>query len=150
MFVTRYRPVSQFNNVRQGFELLNSLLKNFDVEGEEQTRDYDFTPAVNTREDENAYYIEVDLPGVKKEDINVDIQEDRIVISGEKKLSDAVKAEDYYKVESYYGKFKRSFTLPEDADRDKIKASSENGVLEIVIPKRKEPEVTKHKRIEIK
>jgi HSP20 family protein len=150
MFVTRYRPTNPINNVRQSFELLNSILKNMDVETQNEERDFDFAPAVNTREDENAYYIEADLPGVKKEDINVDIQEDRIVISGEKKLNDEVKADDYYKVESYYGKFKRSFTLPEDADRDKIKASSENGVLEIEIPKRKVPEVEKNKRIEIK
>jgi len=107
-----------------------------------------FTPAVNTREDEKAYYIEVDLPGVKKEDINIDLNDKVLTISGERKFKKEVKQESYYKIETAFGKFERSFSIPEDADIENIEAKSENGVLEIIIPKIKKE--TPKKRIEIK
>jgi len=107
-----------------------------------------FTPSVNTREDEKGYYIEVDLPGVKKEDINIDLNDKVLTISGERKFKEEVKKENYYKIETAFGKFERSFSIPEDADMENIEAKSENGVLEIFIPKIKKE--TPKKRIEIK
>jgi HSP20 family protein len=107
-----------------------------------------FTPAVNTREDERGYYIEVDLPGVKKEDINIDLNDKILTISGERKFKDEVKKENYYKIETSFGKFERSFSIPEDADVDNIEAKAENGVLEIFIPKIKKE--TSKKKIEIR
>lgn len=108
----------------------------------------DFVPAVNTREASDAYYIEVDLPGVKKEDVDVSVDKNVLTISGKREVSNEIKEDDYYRVESAYGKFSRSFTLPENVDIEKIKASNEDGVLEIVIPKQ---EVIKDttKKIEI-
>jgi len=107
-----------------------------------------FTPSVNTREDEKGYYIELDLPGVKKEDINIDLNDKVLTVSGERKFKEEVKKENYYKIETAFGKFERSFSIPEDADIDNIEAKSENGVLEIFIPKIKKE--TPKKRIEIK
>ena len=146
MLVTRYRPRSQFNDFRRGFDLLNSMLSN--IETPLATEDkYTFTPAVNTREGEHAYHLEVDLPGVKKEDIKVDIEENKIVISGQKKLKEELKEENYYKVESFYGEFKRSFALPEGVDVENIHAE---GVLEVVIPKLEKNEVEKVTHIKVK
>lgn len=102
-----------------------------------------FVPVVNTREGEFAYHIDVDLPGVKKDDIKVDIHKDILTISGERKTKEEVKEEDYYKVETSFGKFSRSFNLPENADVENIEASSQDGVLEIVVPKLSEE---KHKK----
>lgn len=93
------------------------------------------TPKVNTREGEFAYHVDVDLPGVKKEDIKVDIKENVMTISGERHSKEEVKEKDYYRMESSFGKFSRSFTLPDNADVENIEASTENGVLEVVIPK---------------
>ena len=107
-----------------------------------------FAPTVNTREDDNAYYIEVDLPGVKKEDINVDISDGMLTISGERKFKNEIKEENYYKIESSFGKFERSFRLPEDIDVENINAENKNGVLEITLPKVKKED--KKKKIEIK
>jgi len=107
-----------------------------------------FTPNVNTREDEKGYYIEIDLPGVKKENINIDLNDKVLTISGERKFKEEVKKENYYKIETAFGKFERSFSIPEDADIDNIEATNENGVLEIFIPKIKKE--TPKKRIEIK
>ncbi len=96
-----------------------------------------FLPIVNTREGEFAYHVDADLPGIKKKDITVDIHKDILTISGERKLKEEVKEEDYYKVETSFGKFSRSFTLPDDADIENIEANCDNGVLEVIIPKLK-------------
>jgi HSP20 family protein len=94
-----------------------------------------FSPLVNTREDDKAYYIHADLPGVAKEDISIDVKDNVISISGERKYKNEVKEKDFYKMESFYGKFQRSFTLPDGVDANKIDASCENGVLNVSIPK---------------
>jgi len=138
------------NDFRRSFDLLNTMLKSFDVDTAAKEEDFDFVPAVNTRETEDAYHLEVDLPGVKKEDIKVDIEDDKLVISGEKKLKNELKEDNYYKVESFYGTFKRSFAIPNEADVDKIKAESKDGVLEVVIPKLEKEKLEKTKRVEVK
>jgi HSP20 family protein len=90
---------------------------------------------VSTREGEFAYHVEVDLPGVKKEDISIDVKENTLLISGERSFKEERAEKDYYKIESSYGKFQRSFALPESVDVENIEASCLEGVLEVVIPK---------------
>jgi len=148
MLVTRYKPYRGLNESRRGFEILNSLMNDLGVAREDVAL-ASFVPSVNTREGEFAYHIEVDLPGISKEDIEITTEDNVLTISGERKLEEEVKEEDYYKVESTYGKFTRSFTLPEKVDISAIQAESKNGVLEVVIPKLKEEE-SKPKKIEIK
>ena len=147
MLVTRYNPYNDLD-IRKSFELLHSLVGQFDSSKEESNL-VSFVPAVNTREGEDAYYIEIDLPGIKKEDIEITTEDNVLTISGERKYKDEVKEDDYYKVESRYGKFSRSFTLPEKIDVENIHAESRDGVLEVVIPKLKEEE-NKPRKIEIK
>ena len=141
--VRGYNPFAELEELREQFnKVFNSMI-------ETQNKDLAFIPSVNTREADDAYYIEVDLPGVKKEDISIDVNEDVLTISGERKVKEEHKDDTFYKVESRYGKFERSFTLPEDANSDKIEATSKNGVLEIKIPKIVKVE-NKPKKIEIK
>lgn len=137
-------------DMRRNLDLFNAMLNSMETNDKNRESTYDFTPSVNTREGKYAYHIEVDLPGVNKEEIKVDIGNDQITISGEKKLKEEMKEEHYYKVESYYGSFKRSFALPENIDTENIHAESENGVLEVVIPKMEKPEVETTKRIAVK
>lgn len=94
-----------------------------------------FSPSVNTREGDYAYHIEVDLPGVQKKDIKVEVKDNRITISGERKSKKEVKEEGYYRLESNYGKFERSFAVPDGVDSENVKASCEDGVLEVTLPK---------------
>lgn len=147
MLLTSYRPYRGLREFRSGFDMLNSMLDKMEDERERTLTA--FTPSVNTREGEFAYHVEVDLPGVKKEDITVNVQDNTLTISGERNAKEEVKEEDYYKVESQYGKFERSFTLPEGVDSEDIHAESQDGVLEVVIPKLK---VSKEepKKIDIK
>jgi HSP20 family protein len=147
MLVKRYNPYSR-TGTRLGVDVVNQLLNQLD-EAKEESFLSAFVPVVNTREGEYAYHIELDLPGIKKEDIEITTEDNVLTISGERKLKDEAKEEDYYRVESVYGKFSRSFTLPEKIDVENIHAESADGVLEVIIPKLKE-EDTKPKKIEIK
>lgn len=147
MLVKKYTPYNDLD-FRKGFDVLNSLMNNYESSREEGAI-ASFVPVVNTREGEYAYHIELDLPGIKKEDIDITTEDNVLTISGERKVKDEVNEEDYYKVESRYGKFSRSFTLPEDIDVENIHAESANGVLEVIIPK-KEDEAKKPRKIEIK
>lgn len=141
MITTRYNPTA--------FQLINSIIDTMNQKNE-QVGAFDFTPSINTREGQNAYHIEVDLPGVKKEDISVSIEDGKLIISGERSYKEEVKEEHYYKVESRFGKFSRSFSLPEEADIEKIHAESIDGVLEVVVPKLESALVEKTRKIEIK
>jgi len=148
MLVKRYTPYNN-NDFLKGFEALHSLMSQFDQTVSEESAIASFIPQVNTREGEYAYHVELDLPGIKKEDIEITTEDNVLTISGERKLKEEVKEDDYYKVESRYGKFTRSFTLPEKVDVENIHAESNDGVLEVVIPKLEEEE-KKPKKIEIK
>lgn len=138
MLLTRFDPFREFERRFANY---------VPAESKEAANVSSFSPAVNTREDDKAYYIHADLPGVAKEDIHIDLKDNVLTISGERKHKEEVKEKDYYKLESFYGKFQRSFTLPEDANSDSIDASTENGVLNITIPKAAPKE---SKKIEIK
>jgi len=147
MLVKRYNPYNR-TGARLGVDVVNQLLNQLE-EAKGESLLSNFVPVVNTREGEYAYHIELELPGIKKEDIEITTEDNVLTISGERKLKDEVNEEDYYRVESIYGKFSRSFTLPEKIDVENIHAESSDGVLEVIIPKLKE-EDTKPKKIEIK
>ena len=136
MLLTRYkRPTKSFDRYKS-FDLFNEFLNNFDVPNETNNLS-EFSPTVNTREGKEAYHIEVDLPGIKKEDVDVKVEDNVLVISGKREFQEEVKEENYYKIESSYGNFSRSFSLPQKIDIENIKANSEDGVLEVIIPKLK-------------
>jgi len=105
-------------------------------------------PAVNIRETEKAFELEVAVPGLKKKDINIDLDENVLTISS-KNEEEKNKEKDHFKRrEFHYSAFERSFTIPEDTDENKIEAKHENGVLFISIPK-KEVKPTLKKLIKI-
>lgn len=136
MFITKFDPFQDLRYLNKRFYNLSQTLPQIDSEMESSISG--FTPAVNTREGEFAYHIDIDLPGVSKDDIKVDIEDNILKISGERNFKNEIKEEDYYKVETSFGKFQRNFTVPDNVDAENISASSDNGVLEIVLPKIKE------------
>ena len=148
MYVTRYNPINEFRDLRRRFDIFNSIVNSVETNRDEGML-VAFVPSVNTREGEYAYHVEIDLPGIKKEDIDIDVENNVLTISGEREIKDEMKEDDYYKIESRYGKFSRSFTLPEKVDTENIHAESKDGVLEVVVPKLKEIE-KKAKKIKIK
>src|SRR3989338_1284629 len=140
--------LATYDSFKELKELEKRMLKGFPSMSQESAL-MGFSTVVNTREGEFAYHIEADLPGVKKEDISVETKDNVLTISGERKHKDEVKKDDYYKLESSYGKFVRSFTLPKGVDAENIKAVCENGVLEVTIPKLTKKDEDK-KKIKVK
>ncbi|MFW6249287.1 MAG: Hsp20/alpha crystallin family protein [Bacteroidota bacterium] len=110
------------------------------------------TPAVNVQEENDKYLVEVAAPGMKKDDFNVELENNVLTISSERKeeKSDKDKKGNYTRREFNYHAFRRSFSLPEnEINADKIKAKYEDGVLRLVLPKREEAYVKKSRQIEI-
>jgi len=147
MLMTRFNPFREMNEFRQALSRLDAMQGY--PENINQTALSAFSPAVNTREGEFAYHVEVDLPGVSKKDIEIQIHDNYVTLSGHRKMKNELKEENYYKIESEYGKFEKSFSLPEGVDSENIHAESADGVLEVIIPKLKVTDKSP-KKIEIK
>ncbi len=96
---------------------------------------YSFVPKVDVFEDEKAFEVQVAVPGMNKEDFKIDINEDRLTISGERKYSKEKKENNFRSIETSYGSFSRTFTLPDNIDVNKIEAAYNNGILELPLPK---------------
>jgi HSP20 family protein len=104
-------------------------------------------PAVDIVEEDDAYVAKVELPGVKKDDVKITMQDNVLTIRGEKKSEKKGKEENLHHFERYYGAFQRSFSLPTSVKNDKIDAEYKDGVLTIIMPKAEE---AKPKQIEVK
>lgn len=92
-------------------------------------------PRVDVAEDDNAYEITAEMPGVEEKDIEVSVRDDRLTLRGEKKSEKEEKKKDYHMTERNYGSFERSFRLPGNVDADNIKATFAKGVLTLTLPK---------------
>jgi len=94
-----------------------------------------FKPNVDIAETDNEYEIQLHVTGMKKEEFSIDINEDQIVISGERKFKNEKSEKNFHNLESYYGSFNRSFYLPEVVNRDHVNATYKDGILTVVLPK---------------
>lgn len=108
----------------------------------------DWTPSCNVSETPEEYRIEAELPGVKQEDLEVKVENRTLMLRGERREKKEEKQEKYHRVESSYGSFMRSFTLPDDADEDKIVAEYKDGLLTVRVM-RTEPKESAARNIEI-
>jgi HSP20 family protein len=115
--------------------------------GSRETAINAWTPAVDIFEDENQFVIKAELPEVGRDDVKVSLNENTLSITGERRIENEEKREGYHRVERSYGQFYRSFTLPPNADAERIGAQFKEGVLRLSIPKREE---AKPKQIEVK
>jgi len=98
---------------------------------------YDWVPPVDISETEAEYLIRAALPAVKKEDVNVTVEDGMLTLAGERHQAEELHNEKFYKVESFYGNFSRSFALPEYVNEKGITADAKDGVLTVHIPKTK-------------
>ena len=97
-----------------------------------------WAPAVDIIDEKDHIRVRADLPGMKKEEIEVSVDNDTLTIRGEKREEKEIKEKDYVRSERYYGAFHRSFTLPAGVDPQKVNAGYKDGVLEITLPKRED------------
>lgn len=96
---------------------------------------YSFVPKVDIIEDQKAFEIHLAVPGMNKEDFKIDLKENYLTVSGERKFSQEAEGKNYRSVETQYGAFSKTFALPENVNAEKIEAKYNNGILELVVPK---------------
>ena len=119
----------------------NSLLDNFFTDPAwGGTRDK-FVPTVDIVETDAAFEVHVAVLGMKKEDFHIEIEDRNLVISGERKWKDEKTEKNFRRLETQFGSFRRSFTLPQNVNEEKISASYNDGILEIEIPKDEQKEL---------
>jgi HSP20 family protein len=105
-----------------------------------------WAPALEVHEDKEKYTVRVELAGLKREDIEVSLQEGALIISGERKSEKIEEGVEVHRQERFYGKFQRALTLPEPVAADKVKADYKEGVLTVTLPKNEE---AKPKKIDV-
>ncbi len=125
---------------------VDRLFREF-IEGPGERRNMVYLPALDIYEDEDKIVIEADIPGVKKEDIKISVEDNVLTIKAEKKKEEKVKEKDVVYEEIAYGMYAREIDLPHTVDTEKIEAEYKDGVLKISLPKKEE---VKPKQIEIR
>ncbi|BBA69081.1 Hsp20/alpha crystallin family protein [Geobacter sulfurreducens] len=136
MAIVKYSPFRDMMNMQEQMNRLLDLA--WSKQGGEELREGAWQPPVDIFEDENAVIIKAELPGIDQKDIEVRIEDNTLTIRGERKHEEEVRKENYHRVERYYGGFQRSFSIPATIDQEKVRASSDKGVLTITLPKREE------------
>lgn len=140
--MTRWDPFNEFPSLQDRFnQLLNQpfgSFRGFNPANEQSLTAPNFVPAVNVFEDEHTIKIEAELPGIDEKDIDVSLENNVLTISGERKLENEEKKENFHRIERSYGRFTRSFTLPRTVDTENVNAEFNNGVLNIMLSKKEE------------
>lgn len=107
----------------------------------------EWAPLVDIAEDDKEYLIKVELPEIHKDDVKVTVENGALTISGERKAEKEEKGRKFHRVERYYGRFERSFTIPDDAEAENVKAEFKDGMLRVHLAK---SEKARPKQIEVK
>jgi len=124
-----YRPGLAFPT----FGRITSLQEELDRFFETPT--HSWAPALDVHEDKDTYRVRVELPGLKREDIEVSFHEGSLVISGERKVENLEEGTEVHRQERFYGKFSRALTLPTAVAADKVQAGYKDGILTVTLPK---------------
>jgi HSP20 family protein len=125
---------------------LDSFFNDFDKAVSGGAKDFMLSPACDVQEDEKGFLLSFDLPGFKKDDVNIEVIGNRLSVSGKRERESTTKDAKFHRVERNHGEFRRVFTLPESVKGDAIEASYENGVLYLIIPK---AEIERPRKVEI-
>jgi HSP20 family protein len=145
MALIRWEPVRELNTIQSEMNrLFNSFFESPSPTNGTSLRRW--IPAMDLVETNGEFVLRADLPGLTENDVNIELEDNLLTVSGERKSEHEGRKEGYYRVERASGKFSRSLTLPDGVDPEKIDAGFENGVLEVHIPK---PEERKPRRVTI-
>jgi len=141
-------PIDMLNRFeREMSALINQFFGNAAARRTEPTLPRVWAPAVDVREDDNEITINMELPGVKPEEVEIELTGDMLCVKGERKFQDEERRKDYVRIERAYGTFQRSFTLGTPTDAEKVTAHYRDGVLSITLPK---AEQVRPKKVQVK
>lgn len=137
---------SPFDQFHAEFDrMLDSMFSDFGVHpgrrlfdaADKRLEQVTMKPKIDVYGTEKEYVIEADLPGIEEKDLSIELKNDLLILSAEKKFEEKKEEKGYYRVERSFGSFRRVLNIPEDADKDNIKAKLNNGVLCITMPRTK-------------
>lgn len=152
--LTRWEPLTRWSPWKELEEMekrLSTLFGRSPMSGGGEKKEAisvtEWSPLVDITEDDKEYVVKAEIPEMKKEDIKINVHDDVLTVSGERRYEKDEKGKKFHRVERAYGSFMRSFALPEDADGSKISAEYKDGMLKVHLPK---SEQAQKKAIEVK
>jgi HSP20 family protein len=143
MALLHWEPIAELDTIRSE---MNRLFDAFVDQGTVPGGGPRWTPPMDLLETTEHYVLRADLPGISDDDVNIQLQDNVLTVSGQRKAEDASQQEGYFRLERAFGVFSRSLTLPDGVDSDAVQAHFDRGVLEIRIPK---PEEKKPRQVQI-
>jgi HSP20 family protein len=143
--VTRWDPFQDLQALRE--DMNRAFGRWFGREGEEGRPAARWAPALDVVESNDAYRIDVEVPGLRPEDIEVTVDQGMLTVQGERRSEEETRDRQYHRMERRYGVFRRSITLPTLVDASRVEATYDNGVLRLTVPK---TEAAQPKRIEVR
>jgi len=136
MVITRWDPFRELSSLQNR---VNSLFQDYGRGSQDElTTSGSFIPAVDVYEDEHKVVLKLEVPGVKQEDLDVQVENMTLTVRGQRSFEKEEKEENFQRIERRYGSFSRSFTLPNTIDTENVNASCDNGVLKLELAKREE------------
>lgn len=144
MTLIKFEPLREFESIHDRIQRYFDDFSNFGFQFSDN-----FNPRIDITEDEKTYSVVAEIPGIKKENLKITLQDNILTIEGEKKKEEESKEKNYYRSERIFGSFKRCFTLPSEVDSEKVNAKFEDGILNISL-KKLEPKPKNEKVIELK
>jgi HSP20 family protein len=147
MALIRWEPVRELNTIQSEMNRLFNTYLDAPAAGERSGQPMQrWIPPMDLVETEDDFVLRADLPGVTESDVNIELENNILTLSGERKAEHEERKEGYYRVERPWGTFSRSLTLPDGVEPEAVKAHFERGVLEVRIPK---PEARKPRKVSI-
>jgi HSP20 family protein len=146
MALIRWEPVRELNTIQSEMNRLFNTFFESASPTNGGTSVHRWIPAMDLVEAENDFVLRADLPGLSEDDVKIEVEDNVLTISGERKSEHEERKDGYYRFERAYGAFRRTLALPEGVDPEQINATVENGVLEVHIPK---PEQRKPHKVTI-
>jgi HSP20 family protein len=146
MALVRWEPVRELTSLQNEMNRLFTTFFDTPTGGNGEGATRRWIPAMDLAETDDHFVLKADLPGLGEGDVNLEVEDNVLTVSGERKAEHEDKREGYVRVERAYGSFRRSLTLPEGIDPEGVTASFDKGVLEVRIPK---PEERKPRRVAI-
>jgi HSP20 family protein len=144
MTIVRWEPMRELTSLQSEMNRLFNTV--FDTPQQANGGLRRWVPAMDLVETKEAFVLRADLPGVSEEDVKIEVEDNLLTVSGERKSEHETRDAGFYRMERAFGTFSRSLTLPKGVNPDAVAASFDRGVLEVHIPK---PEQAKPRRIQI-
>jgi HSP20 family protein len=133
-----YNPFRELEDLQRDMNELFNFSLSRGIDRDTGLLDGAWSPAIDVHEGKDNYVVKADLPGLKKEDLDITVQNNHLILKGEKKYEESQDSDNAIRTERFYGSFYRSLALPTEVDGDNVKASYKNGTLELTLPKKEE------------